>query len=66
MGEMKMKKIMIAAASLVFVTNAQANQPEYSLVEVDATPIVAQSVVVAKWDSRFGAYALENIAAGGQ
>ena len=62
-----MKKIMIAAASLVFVTNAQANQPEFSLVEVDVTPIVAQqSVVVSKWDSRFGAYALENVAAGGQ
>jgi hypothetical protein len=65
---MKMNKLMIAAASLMIATSAQANQPEYMLVEVEMTPIaeVQKPIVVAKWDSRFGAYALENIAAGGQ
>jgi hypothetical protein len=65
---MKMNKLMIAAASLMIATSAQANQPEFTLVEVEMTPIVEvqKPIVVAKWDSRFGAYALENIAAGGQ
>jgi hypothetical protein len=61
-----MKKIVIAAASLMLVANAHAAQPEYGLVEVDMTPIVEKPAVVAKWDSRFGPYALENAAAGGQ
>jgi len=63
-----MNKLMIAAASLMIATSAQANQPEYTLVEVEMTPAaeVQKPIVVAKWDSRFGAYALENIAAGGQ
>jgi hypothetical protein len=60
-----MKKIMIAAASLMFVASAQASQPEYTMeIGVDVTPIVKQ-VAVAKTD-RFSGYALENIAAGGQ
>jgi hypothetical protein len=61
-----MKKIVIAAASLLLMANAHAAQPEYGLVEVEMTPIVEQPAVVAKWDSRFGPYALENAAAGGQ
>jgi hypothetical protein len=61
-----MKKIVIAAASLMLVAQAHASQPEYTLVEVEMTPIVEKPVVAAKWDSRFGPYALENIAAGGQ
>jgi len=63
-----MKKITIAVASLMIAATAQASQPEYTLVEVEMTPMaeVQKPVVVAKWDSRFGAYALENAAAGGQ
>jgi len=63
-----MKKIMIAVASLMIAASAQANQPEYTLVEVEMTPVaeVQKPIVVSKWDSRFGAYALENVAAGGQ
>mgnify|MGYP006951210244 CR=1 FL=1 len=61
-----MKKIVIAAASLMLMANAHAAQPEYGLVEVDMTPIVDKPALVAKWDSRFGPYALENVAAGGQ
>jgi hypothetical protein len=61
-----MKKIVIAAASLMLMANAHAAQPEYGMVEVDMTPIVEKPAVVAKWDSRFGPYALENAAAGGQ
>jgi hypothetical protein len=59
-----MKKLLIVAASLMVVANVQA---EESLeIGVDATPIVKQEKVVAKSDSRFDNYALENIAAGGQ
>jgi len=60
-----MKKLMIAA-SLMFVATAQAN--ETMEIGVDVTPMVQQEqqVVVAKSDSRFANYALENIAAGGQ
>ena len=61
-----MKKIVIAAASLMLMANAHAAQPEYGLVEVDMTPIVDKPALIAKWDSRFGPYALENAAAGGQ
>jgi hypothetical protein len=57
---------VIAAASLMLMANAHAAQPEYGMVEVDMTPIVEKPAVVAKWDSRFGPYALENAAAGGQ
>jgi hypothetical protein len=62
---MKMKKLTIAVASLMFVATAQAN--EMMEIGVDVTPMVKeQQVVVAKSDSRFANYALENIAAGGQ
>jgi hypothetical protein len=62
---MKMKNLMIAAASLMFVATAQAN--ETMEIGVDVTPMSKQEqVVVAKSDSRFANYALENIAAGGQ
>ena len=63
-----MKKITIAVASLLFAAAAQASQPEFTLVEVDMTPMteVQKPVVVANWDARFGAYALENVASGGQ
>ena len=58
-----MKKLMIAVASLMFVATAQAEME----IGVDVTPMVKeQQVVVAKSDSRFANYALENIAAGGQ
>ena len=60
-----MKNLMIAAASLMFVATAQAN--EMMEIGVDVTPIVKQEqVALAKWDARFKNYALENIAAGGQ
>ena len=60
-----MKNLMIAAASLMFVATAQAN--ETMEIGVDVTPMSKQEqVVVAKSDSRFANYALENIAAGGQ
>ena len=60
-----MKNLMIAAASLMFVATAQAN--EMMEIGVDVTPMSKQEqVVVAKSDSRFANYALENIAAGGQ
>jgi len=63
-----MKKITIAVASLMIAATAQANQPEYTLVEVEMTPVaqVQKPVAFAKWDSRFGAYALENVAADGR
>ena len=58
-----MKKLIIAAASLMVVANVQA---EESLeIGVEMTPVAKQQVVVAKAD-RFADYALENIAAGGQ
>ena len=59
-----MKKIIIAAASLMFVATAQAEQFE---IGVEITPMVKeQTVVAAKSDQRFADYALENVAAGGQ
>jgi hypothetical protein len=60
-----MKKIIIAAASLMFVATAQAEQ-QFE-IGVDITPMVKeQKVVAAKSDERFADYALENVAAGGQ
>jgi len=60
-----MKKIIIAAASLMFVATAQAEQ-QFE-IGVDITPMVKeQTVVAAKSDERFANYALENVAAGGQ
>ena len=61
-----MKKIMIAAAaSLMFVANAQAE--EQFEIGVDITPMVKeQQKVAAKSDERFANYSLENVAAGGQ
>jgi uncharacterized lipoprotein YajG len=63
---MKMKKIMIAAASLMFVATAQAEQQFEIGVEI--TPMVKEQkkVVAVKSDDRFADYALENVAAGGQ
>ena len=59
-----MKKLLIVAASLMVVANVHA---EDSLeIGVEMTPMVKQEKVVAKSDSRFANYALENIAAGGQ
>jgi hypothetical protein len=62
-----MKKIMIiAAASLMFVATAQAE--DQFEIQVEMTPIVKEQkkVVAAKSDDRFANYALENVAAGGQ
>jgi len=59
-----MKRIVIAAASLVFAVAAHAE--EQFEIGVEMTPIVKeQKVVAAKADSRFDSYALENAAAGG-
>ena len=62
-----MKKIVIAA-SLMFVATAQAQTQSEQMMEigVDMTPVMAEKAVVAKLDSRFENYALENSAAGGQ
>jgi len=63
-----MKKITIAVASLMIAATAQASQPEYTLVDVEMTPVaeLQKPIVFAKWDSRFGAYALENAADDGR
>jgi len=59
-----MKNLMIVAASLMIVANAQAEQFE---IAVEMTPVVAEKqMVAAKSDERFTNYALENVAAGGQ
>jgi hypothetical protein len=60
-----MKNLMIVAASLMIVANAQAEQQFEISVEI--TPVVAEKqTAAAKSDERFGDYALENAAAGGQ
>ena len=60
-----MKSLMIVAASLMIVANAQAEQQME--IGVEMTPVVEQKqIVVAKSDERFSNYALENVAAGGQ
>ena len=61
-GETNMKKLLIIAASLMVVANAQAE--EQMEIGVEMTPMAKQQV--AKADSRFDNYALENLAAGGQ
>jgi hypothetical protein len=63
---MEMKKIVIAAASLMFVMTAQAE--EQFEIGVEMTPIVKQApkAAAAKQDSRFADYALENASSGGQ
>ena len=60
-----MKNLMIVAASLMIVANAQAEQ-QFE-ISVEMTPVVAEKqMVAAKSDERFANYALENVAAGGQ
>jgi hypothetical protein len=60
-----MKNLMIVAASLMIVANAQAEQ-QFE-ISVEMTPVVAEKqIVAAKSDERFANYALENVAAGGQ
>ena len=60
-----MKNLMIVAASLMIVANAQAEQ-QFE-ISVEMTPVVAQKkIAAAKSDDRFTNYALENVAAGGQ
>ena len=60
-----MKSLMIAAASLMIVANAQAEQ--LMEIGVEMTPVVEQKqIVAAKSDERFTNYALETVAAGGQ
>ena len=60
-----MKSLMIVAASLMIVANAQAEQ-QFE-ISVEMTPVVEQKQpVAAKSDERFANYALENVAAGGQ
>jgi hypothetical protein len=62
-GDTNMKKLLMVAASLMVVANVQAESFE---IGVEMTPMVASKQVVAKADSRFDNYALENVAAGGQ
>ena len=57
-----MKKLLIIAASLMVVANVQAE--DSMEIGVEMTPETKQ--VVAKSDSRFDNYAIENSAAGGQ
>ena len=62
-----MKKIVIAAAGLMFAVSVQAE--DVQMVEVEMTPIVKQApkkVAAPKSDERFANYALENAASGGQ
>jgi len=61
-----MKKIVMAAAGLMLAASAHAAQPEYGVVDTEMTPVVEKPALLAKWDSRFGPYAIENVAAGGQ
>lgn len=63
-----MKKIVIAAAALMFTVSAQASE-DVTMVEVEMTPVVKQApkkAEVKKSDERFANYALENAASGGQ
>jgi hypothetical protein len=57
-----MKKIVIVA-SLMFAASAQAQTQSEQMMEigVDMTPLVAEKMVVSKYDN----YVLENSAAGG-
>jgi hypothetical protein len=55
-----MKSLMIAAASLMIVANAQAEQLDFG---VEMTPVVeSKQIATAKSDERFSNYALENSA----
>jgi hypothetical protein len=59
-----MKHLMIVAASLMIVANAQAEQME---IGVEMTPpLESKQIASATADQRFTNYALENVAAGGQ
>jgi len=66
-----MKTIIVSATIALFIFGgwtgaARASQPEFTIVEVDMTPIteVQQPILVS--DARFANYELENIASGGQ
>ena len=61
-----MKKLMIAAASLMIAVSAQASQPEFNLVEVEMTPIAEAQKPILMAADRFASYELENVASGGQ
>jgi hypothetical protein len=65
-GEMKMNKLMIAAASLMIAASAQASQPEFNLVEVEMTPIAEAQKPLLLASDRFANYELENSASSGQ
>jgi len=61
-----MNKLMIAAFSLMIAASAQASQPEFSLVEVEMTPIAETQKPILLAAERFSNYELENVASGGQ
>ena len=61
-----MNKLMIAAASLMIAASAQASQAEFTMVEVDMTPITEVQKPIVVSDARFANYELENVASGGQ
>jgi hypothetical protein len=63
---MNMKKLIIAAASLMIAASAQANQPEFTMTEVDMTPLTEVQKPILVSDARFANYELENVASGGQ
>ena len=54
-----MKSLMIVAASLMIVANAQAEEMELG---VEMTPMVESKQIASKTDERFANYALENSA----
>jgi hypothetical protein len=63
---MNMSKLIIAAAGLMIAACAQASQPEFTLTEVDMTPLTEVQKPIQVSDARFANYELENIAGGGR
>jgi hypothetical protein len=61
-----MSKLIIAAASLMIAASAQANQPEFTMVDVDMTAITEAQKPILVSDSRLASYELENVASGGR
>ena len=57
-----MNKLMIAAASLMIAASAQASQPEFTMVEVEMTPMTEAQKPIVVSESRFANYELENTA----
>jgi hypothetical protein len=66
-----MKTLIVSSTIALFIFGgwtgaARASQPEFTMVEVEMTPITEAQKPILVSESRFANYELENVASGGQ